>query len=172
MENMSGRIWKFGDDIDTNLIRGGGSEHHGVVTEEVLKEYCMKAIRPGWSAQVEPGDILVVGSNFGCGSARPAAEVLVSMGIRIVVAKSFSRIFFRNGINAGMLLIENGEIQEKCEEGEVLEVHPEERFICIQGKEERYSIPKLPENMLRIIESGGLLNYLRSLNGLPPLGGK
>ncbi len=171
MKDLSGKIWRFGDDIDTDLMYPSSIPSiKGGVTMKHRAKFCMQSNRPGWADEVRAGDNIVAGKNYGCGSARDASGVLTTIGIKVIVAKSFSRIFFRNATNAGILCIENSEIQDYCNEGEILEVAVN-KYIKVRGKDRIFPIPELPENVLKVLEVGGLLNYLRQYNGLPPIGG-
>ena len=108
--------------------------------------------------------ILLARKNFGCGSSREQApEVIKALGIRAVIAKSFARIFFRNSINNGLLLIENPDLCHEVNEGDEIEVNVGESVIC-NGK--KYEISSLPENLLDILNAGGLVKAMRRLNGL------
>jgi 3-isopropylmalate/(R)-2-methylmalate dehydratase small subunit len=101
---LAGRVWKFGDDISTDLLMPGdvaAGRRHDPEGRRAQFLACMRANRPGWAEQVVPGDLLIAGHNFGCGSSRPAQRILRGLGIAAVVAESTSRIFFRNCINIG-----------------------------------------------------------------------
>src|SRR5690554_2684640 len=116
MVNFEGRIWILGDDIDTDIIIP--TEYLALKTVEEMKKYAFSPLRPGLANKIEAGDIIVAGKNFGCGSSREQApEVLKALGIKCVIAKSFARIFFRNSINNGLLLIENKDFPDNCIEG-------------------------------------------------------
>ncbi len=109
MEKFTGKVWLLGDDIDTDIIMP--TEYLVFKTIEEMKPYAFSPLRPELAAQIRPGDIIVAGSNFGCGSSREQApEVVKALGLRCVIAKSFARIFFRNAINNGLLLIENADL--------------------------------------------------------------
>ena len=98
-----GKIWKFGDDIDTDTIIPG--KRGTIPTIEEMKHYAFELIKPEFASTVKPGDIIVAGSNFGCGSSREqAATVIAANGVKCIIAKSFARIFFRNAFNSGILL--------------------------------------------------------------------
>ena len=111
------------------------------------------------------GVVLVAGKNFGCGSSREQApEVVKALGISCIVAKSYARIFFRNAINNGLLLIENDTLADDVKEGDTASVTPG-KVIEYNGK--KYEIASLPDNLLEILEAGGLVNAMRKKNGLP-----
>ena len=111
MEQFSGKIWVLGDDIDTDIIIP--TEYLALKSVQDMKPYAFSPLRPELASKIAPGDIIVAGKNFGCGSSREQApEIIKALGVRCVIAKSFARIFFRNSINNGLLLIENDGLQE------------------------------------------------------------
>lgn len=150
---FSGKVWKLGDDIDTDTIIAG---RHGVILDKKeMGSHCLETLRPEFAFQVKPGDILVAGKNFGCGSSREmAAEAINVHGVYCIIAKSFARIFFRNAINNGMILIENDEIPEACQEGDIITVEVN-RCVRVNGKE--FEVNKIPDNLFQIISEGGLV---------------
>ncbi|AUO07099.1 3-isopropylmalate dehydratase [Paenibacillus jamilae] len=152
-KKFSGKIWKLPDDVDTDTIIAG---RHGVILDKKeMGSHCLETLRPEFASQVQPGDIIVAGKNFGCGSSREmAAEAINVHGVYCIIAKSFARIFFRNAINNGMLLIENAEISEHCEEGDILTVEVNQS-VTVNGKS--FSIPKVSNNLFEIIQDGGLI---------------
>lgn len=162
MSVINGKIWTLGDDIDTDIIIP--TEYLALKTIDDMKQYAFSPLRPELAGAVQPGDIIVAGKNFGCGSSREQApEIIKALGISCVVAKSFARIFFRNSINNGLLLIEQPSLYDDVTEGCQLEVVINEK-ILYQGKE--YPIAALPENLLEIIQAGGLVKAMRKKNGL------
>ena len=103
-KKFSGKIWKFGNDIDTDTIIPG--KRGTIPDRNEMKKYAFELLKPEFGSTVQPGDILVAGTNFGCGSSREqAATVLSYNGVRCIIAKSFARIFFRNAFNSGILLL-------------------------------------------------------------------
>ncbi len=162
MEQFRGKIWVLGDDIDTDIIIP--TEYLALKTIEEMKQYGFSPLRPEMAAQVREGDIIVAGRNFGCGSSREQApEVVKALGIRCVIAKSFARIFFRNAINNGLLLIEQPDLYDDVKEGDTATVTVN-RDVEYQGKS--YPIASLPENLVEIINAGGLVKAMRRRNGL------
>lgn len=157
---LSGKIWMLPDDVDTDTIIAG---RHGVLpTAREMSRHCLETLRPEFAALAQPGDILVAGKNFGCGSSREQAPACIAaLGIRCIIAKSFARIFYRNGINNGMFLIESKDLPDNCAEGEIVTVEVN-RKISINGRE--FAIPAIPENLFSIILAGGLVNCYRSRN--------
>ncbi len=162
MENMTGKVWVLGDDIDTDIIIP--TEYLAMKTIDDMKQYGFSPLRPELAGQIQKGDIIVAGKNFGCGSSREQApEIIKALGIQCVIAKSFARIFFRNSINNGLLLIEQSDLHDDIKEGDTITVHMNEH-IDYSGKE--YPIASLPENLMNIIQAGGLVGAMRKLNGL------
>lgn len=162
MEQFSGRVWVLGDDIDTDIIIP--TEYLAMKSIEDMKLYGFSPLRPELAPQIKPGDIIVAGSNFGCGSSREQApEVVKALGIKCIIAKSFARIFFRNAINNGILLIEQPTLYDDMKEGDEITVTVGEE-VDYNGK--KYPIASLPENLVEIINAGGLVKAMRKLNGL------
>jgi 3-isopropylmalate/(R)-2-methylmalate dehydratase small subunit len=154
------RAWKFGDDINTDVITPG---RYTVTTDRKrLGEIAFIEYRPEFAKEVQEGDVIVAGNNFGCGSSREHSPVAIkAAGISAVIAKSFARIFFRNSINIGLPLFVC-EDADKIDDGDEVEVntktgevHDKTKGIVIKAK-------PLPEFMQRIVEKGGLVNFLRS----------
>lgn len=153
---FEGKVWVFGDDIDTDVIisgkylRGEDPKIWGEHVFEVLGDYSQK---------IKPGDIVVGGENFGCGSSREQAALAVKeAGIAIVVAKSFGRIFFRNCINIGLPAVVCPRIKDyPLRDGDVISVVLEKSEIVV--KDHIFPIETLPEFMIDILQSGGLINY-------------
>lgn len=122
---IKGRVWKFGDNISTDLLMPNIAESHHGYTYEQKAKYVMYANRPGWVNEVKKGDIIVGKNNFGCGSSRPAAGSVKALGISCILAESVSRIFFRNSISLGLPVFEVPGIYNFCNEGDVLEIKPD-----------------------------------------------
>lgn len=159
---FTAKIWVLGDDIDTDIILP--TEYLAMKSVEEMKPYAFSPLRPELAAMIQPGDMIVAGKNFGCGSSREQApEVVKALGISCVVAKSYARIFFRNAINNGLLLIENPNLWDDVTEGGTAEVTPGKKIVY-NGKE--YEIASLPENLMEILEAGGLVKAMRKRNGL------
>lgn len=162
MDKMTGKVWVLGDDIDTDIIIP--TEYLALKTIDDMKQYGFSPLRPELADQIKPGDIIVAGKNFGCGSSREQApEIIKALGIQCVIAKSFARIFFRNSINNGLLLIEQPTLYDDIKEGDTISVVMNEH-VDYNGK--TYPIAALPENLMDIIRAGGLVEAMRKLNGL------
>ena len=162
MDKMTGKVWVLGDDIDTDIIIP--TEYLALKTIDDMKQYGFSPLRPELADQIKPGDIIVAGKNFGCGSSREQApEIIKALGIQCVIAKSFARIFFRNSINNGLLLIEQPTLYDDIKEGDTISVVMNEH-VDYNGK--TYPIAALPENLMDIIRACGLVKAMRKLNGL------
>ncbi len=156
MKYFKGRVWKFGDSVDTDIIApGGGKERKDVHST-------MTALRKEFPERVKPGDILVAGRNFGCGSHREAAnEVLHDVGIGAIIAESVARIFFRVSISLGYPIFIAPGISDIVEDGDDLEIDSLEG-IARNVKTGRYvAISAYPPSIMKIIEAGGLLPLMK-----------
>lgn len=150
-----GRCWKFGDDIDTDIII---PTQWVCVPMDEMKHHAFEPLRPELADSLRDGDILVAGDNFGCGSSREmAAEVIKENGVRCIIAKSFARIFFRNAINNGILLIECPELLDSVDEGDMIRVELNHQISC-NGK--TFPIGKIQKNLYDIIADGGLVKNI------------
>ena len=156
-----GRVWKFGDDVDTDMIIPG---RYLVINDPAeLAKHAFENVRKEFSSEVKPGDIIVAGRNFGSGSSREHAPLaLKGAGIEWVIAKSFARIFFRNSINIGLGLIETPHA-DRIDDGDEVEVDSEKGIIINKTKEEEYEFRKMPEFLRKIIDRGGLINFAREM---------
>ena len=162
MAQYTGKVWVLGDDIDTDIIIP--TEYLALKTIEDMKQYGFSPLRPELAGQIQPGDIIVAGKNFGCGSSREQApEVIKALGIPCIIAKSFARIFYRNALNNGLLLLEQPELHDVVKEGDTITVTVNED-VDYNGK--KYPIASLPENLMEISEAGGLVKAMRRRNGL------
>jgi 3-isopropylmalate/(R)-2-methylmalate dehydratase small subunit len=154
------RIWKYGDDINTDMLFPGKYTYTCSTTEEI-RPHLLEDLEPDFSKKVASGDYIMAGKNFGCGSSREQPVLgIKAVGIRAIIAKSFSRIFYRAAINQGLLLIECAEAVDEFEEGKELVLDLQLGQIKIGKK--AFLFPKLPTEILAIREAGGLLQYTRS----------
>jgi 3-isopropylmalate/(R)-2-methylmalate dehydratase small subunit len=152
-----GKIWKFGDNIDTDIIIP--AIYLASTDPKVLGEHCMEPLAPTFSKDVKEGDIIVAGLNFGCGSSREHAPVAISaLGIPIVIARSFARIFYRNAFNKGLALLE-ADLVDLVEEGEEIEVDLATGII--KCKRAEIQAKPIPPFMVELINEGGLIKYLK-----------
>ncbi len=162
MAAFTGKVWVLGDDIDTDIIIP--TEYLALPTVEDMKPYGFSPLRPELAGQIEEGDIIVAGKNFGCGSSREQApEIIKALKVSCVIAKSYARIFFRNSINNGLLLIENDQIQDAVKEGDTLTVTLGE---SIEHDGDIFPIHSLPDNLMDIINAGGLVKAMQKRNGI------
>lgn len=153
----TGRIFKFHNDLDTDQIIA--SQYLLLPTIEEMKNHTFESLDPDFSKKVKPGDFVVGGENFGCGSSREQApSVLKALGVEAVVAKSFARIFYRNAINIGLLVIVCKDLPDAVENGDEMELSLSEGVIKAKG--ETFSCTKLPEYMQNILSQGGLIASL------------
>jgi 3-isopropylmalate/(R)-2-methylmalate dehydratase small subunit len=157
---MKGTAWKFGNDIDTDIIVPG--RYLIYTDEERLSKHCMEGLDPDFSEKCKKGDFIVAGTNFGCGSSREHAPIaLKGVGVSAVIAESFARIFYRNATNVGVPLLEAPGITELIENEEEIEVDMDEGTITTSGGD-KITFKKLPPFMLEILEQGGLIEYLKN----------
>jgi len=158
---IRGKAWKFGDDINTDVIIPGKYKFKTLNMKE-LATHAMEGVDPNFSRKVNPGDLIVAGKNFGCGSSREhAPRVLKELGISAVVAESFARIFFRNAINVGLPVVECKEAVKEISEGDVIEVSLEEGILKNLTKGRSYRFKPIPSPLLNILKAGGLVEYLK-----------
>jgi len=154
---ISGKVWRFGDHVDTDQILP--AERLLAENLDHLNDFIFEKVRPGLSSKISKGDIIVAGKNFGCGSSREhAPRSLIQAGIQCVIAESFARIFFRNSINIGLLLIE---CKTDIEEGNTITVDQEKGTIKDLGSGKEYTFQKYPEFIASLIAGGGLMAKVR-----------
>jgi 3-isopropylmalate dehydratase small subunit len=166
MSTIVGRIWKFGDNVNTDVIFPGKYTYTLTEPKEMAK-VAMQDIDPNFAQNVRIGDIIVSGRNFGCGSSREqAAFCLKYAGVGAVIARSFSRLYFRNCINAGLPLITIQESPDIFQQGEEAKIDLERGIVeCLAGI---YHFPPLPAAVIGIFNDGGLLPHTRKALGLEP----
>lgn len=151
-----GKAFIFGDNIDTDAIIA--ARYLNVSDFDELKRHCMEDIDDGFAKSVKPGDYIIAGENFGCGSSREhAPAVIKACGVSAVIAKSFARIFYRNAINIGLPIIECGGAAADAELGDDIQADIEKGAVKNLTKNKTYSFPPYPDEIKKIIERGGLL---------------
>jgi len=158
---LKGKALKFGDSVNTDVIAPGRWMREGM---EVLRLHTMEAIRPDFYKDVQPGDIIIAGRDFGCGSHRGAAtSIMKLLGVSAIVAESVGRIYFRNCIALGIPIFSASGITEMVEEGDALEITIDEGSVVIKNtsKGKEMSAPPLPETMANILEAGGMYALLK-----------
>jgi len=156
-----GRVWKFGDDIDTDVIIQG--KYLVINDANELAKHVFENLRPEFAREVRPGDFVVAGENFGCGSSREHAPLaLKATGIEAVIAKSFARIFFRNAVNLALRVVECRDADE-IDEGDEIQIDYRKGIVRNLTKGREHSITPLPEFIEGIFEKGGLVNFAREM---------
>ncbi len=159
------RVWKFGADVDTDQILPGRYAPY-LRPDEDVGQFAFIEARPEFARQARPGDLIVAGPNFGCGSSREyAPEALKRRGISAIIAPSFARIFFRNAINLGIALFVSEDIPAALEDGEVVTLDLEGGRLSTDHSE--YALPPLPDFVMQILQAGGIVNYVREHGRLP-----
>ena len=157
--HFRGRAWVFGEDISTDHIIAG--KYLGTTDPKVFAEHCLEAVDPKFAKEAQPGDLLVAGPNFGCGSSREQAPLAIKhLGIAAILAPSFARIFFRNAINLALPVLECPEIDRKVRTGDVVEVEMATGTVQTASGEV-VTFKALPPNVLEILEAGGLVPKLK-----------
>ncbi|MCK4364955.1 MAG: 3-isopropylmalate dehydratase [Thermoplasmatales archaeon] len=154
------KVWKFGDNIDTDMLFPGKYVYTCSTAEEV-KPHLLEDLDPSFAKTVKEGDIIIAGKNFGCGSSREQPVLgLKAAGVKAVIAESFARIFYRASINQGLILIECLEAVKGYSEGDEIKLDIDRGTIVVGGKQ--FSFPKLPKEIIAIRDAGGLLPYTRA----------
>ncbi|RZN62333.1 3-isopropylmalate dehydratase small subunit [Methanonatronarchaeum sp. AMET6-2] len=160
--NFEGTARTYGDDVDTDAIIPGKYKFDTLDMNK-LARHAMEGIDPDFYERIDEGDIIVAGENFGCGSSREQAPLVIKhSGISCVVAESFARIFFRNAINVGLPIIKISGISSKVDEGDELKVDVENGVLENLSKNESYEGEELSEFMLIVLGEGGLPNYIKN----------
>lgn len=156
---IRGRVWKFGDDINTDLMLPAIAL---LLPEAQQRKYCFSANRPGWIDQVKPGDIIVGGKNYGTGSSRPAARVLREVGITCLLAESINGLFLRNSVNFGLSAMPCPGVFKAFEEGDEAEVDMKQGTVTNRTKGTVLKGAPLPGMLLDIIAAGGIIPKLKA----------
>ncbi|MDR7868722.1 MAG: 3-isopropylmalate dehydratase small subunit [Sporomusaceae bacterium] len=159
MSNMiRGKVHKFGDNINTDLI--SPAQYIGLA-DEIMIAHAMEGADPDFPKKVRAGDIMVAGKNFGSGSSRETAPMIIKgSGIAVVIAEFFARIFYRNAINIGLSVLTTNSVSE-INDGDELEVDPIAGTIRNITTGKSYQCTKYPENIMKLVNDGGLINHLR-----------
>jgi len=157
---MQGKAIKYGDNIDTDVIIP--ARFLNTSDPKELAQHCMEDLDKEFKNKVKEGDILVVGENFGCGSSREHAPLVIkASGISCIIAKSFARIFYRNAINIGLPILESREAVDGIEEGDIVSVDVDNGIIRNVTKGTEFKAQPFPEFIKEIMKYGGLINYVR-----------
>ncbi|MCZ6691762.1 MAG: 3-isopropylmalate dehydratase small subunit [Planctomycetota bacterium] len=156
---LKGKAWKFGANVDTDGIIAG--RYCATQDPVELAKHLMEDIAPTFRNEVQKGDIIVGGSNFGCGSSREQAPMAIrGAGVSAVIAESFARIFFRNSINIGLPILESAEAYQGIESGDEIEIDLEKGEVRNLSKNTTFSAAAYPKNIRDIIAKGGLLESI------------
>lgn len=159
-ETIQGKVWVFGDDVDTDRILPG--KYLRLLTREELAPHAMEGLDPDFATSVKQGDIIVAGENVGCGSSREAApQALIGCGIAAIVAASFGRIFYRNALNLGLPLVVCPEIGGKIQTGDTIEISLKEGKLIVESSKEELDIEPLPGVLQDILDAGGLVEWVK-----------
>lgn len=157
---MVGRIWVFGDDVNTDLIIPG--RYLDNYDPKHLAAHAMEGASKEFPTKVMPGDIIVAGENFGCGSSREQAVLaLKHAGVSAVVAKSFARIFYRNSVNLGLMALVSKSARDLFEDGESASLDAAENSLVSADKRKKARIEPIPAHIARILDKGGLVPYIK-----------
>ena len=160
-----GKAFKYGDDVDTDVIIPARYLNTSEPAE--LAKHCMEDIDKNFVNEVQSGDIIVAGENFGCGSSREHAPISIkASGISVVIAKTFARIFFRNAINIGLPILEHSQFCEECKKGDIIEVDLKNGIIKNITQKKEYQCTKYPDEITNLINVGGLINYTKQKLGV------
>ena len=159
-KKFTGRVWKYGDNVNTDVIFPGKYTYQKMSPEEMAK-HALEDLDPDFAKNVKEGDIIVAGKNFGMGSSREQAATSIRYaGISVIIAKSFARIYFRNAINAGMPAIKSPEAVDAIENGEEVTIDMENGEIIT--KKGVFKFSPYPDTVMDILEKGGLIPYIKS----------
>lgn len=156
---FKGKVWKFGDNIDTDAIIP--ARYLTTSDPKELAAHCMEDADPDFVTKMKPGDIILGGENFGCGSSREHAPISIkAAGVSCVIAKSFARIFYRNAFNMGLPIFESKEICDVIKEAEEIHVDSSAGTITVTGSSKTYKINPIPPFMEELIADGGLMKHI------------
>jgi 3-isopropylmalate/(R)-2-methylmalate dehydratase small subunit len=160
---ITGRVWKYGDDVNTDVIFAG-KYTYSISDRKDMAQHALEDLDPAFAQQVRPGDIIVAGKNWGCGSSREQAVIcLKEAGVGAIVARSFARIYFRNCINEALPIVTCDAV-DGVESGQEISIDFAQGRVSTPGGE--YSFPPLPSEVLAILEAGGLIAYVRRQLGV------
>ncbi|WP_296399467.1 3-isopropylmalate dehydratase small subunit [Acidaminococcus timonensis] len=157
------KVWRYGDHVDTDVIIP--ARYLNISDFKELSEHAMEDIDTTFAPNVKPGDIMVAGRNFGCGSSREHAPIVIQQkGIKCIIAESFARIFYRNAINIGLPVLEIGDEAKKIEVGDTVDVDLDKGEIHVVNKGITIKTHPLPSFVRKIAEAGGLINYVKGVH--------
>lgn len=158
--NAQGKVFKYGDNVDTDVIIP--ARYLNTQDAAELAMHCMEDIDENFAINVSAGDIIVGGSNFGCGSSREHAPLAIkASGISVVIAKSFARIFYRNSINIGLAIVEC-DMADEINAGDIVSVDFDNGIVCNKTQNKQYNVTPFPEFIQNIIKNNGYINYVKN----------
>jgi 3-isopropylmalate/(R)-2-methylmalate dehydratase small subunit len=162
--NIKGRVWKYGDDVNTDVIFPG--KYTYTVKERAdMAQYALEDLDPEFAKKAEPGDVIVAGKNWGCGSSREQAAIcLKELGLGAIIARSFARIHYRNCLNEGLPIIISAEVQDLVKSGDEIEIDFDRGIIKAAGREVKF--PPYPEFVQGLVNDGGLIPHVKKSLGL------
>jgi 3-isopropylmalate/(R)-2-methylmalate dehydratase small subunit len=156
---LKGKVWKFGDNIDTDAIIP--ARYLTTSDPQELAKHCMEDADPAFITKMKPGDIIVGGENFGCGSSREHAPIAIkAAGVSCVVAKSFARIFYRNSFNMGLPIFESRELGDAIQDGDEISLDSAKGIITVTKRNKIFSSNSIPPFMEQLIADGGLMKHI------------
>ena len=165
----TGKCWKYGDDVNTDVLFPGKYTYNLPPSE--FAKHALEDLDPDFAKQVKQGDVIVGGRNFGCGSSREQAPIAIkAAGVSVVIARSFARIFYRNAINIGLPVVEVE--QHHIQPGDQLAVDLEQGVVSNLTRNERYQATRMPQQMIDILQAGGLVEYLLNYGDYVDLGNR
>ena len=158
---MRGKVHKYGDNVNTDEIIP--ARYLNTSDADELASHCMEDIDRDFVGRVKPGDFIVAGANFGCGSSREHAGLAIkTVGVAAVIAETFARIFFRNAINIGLPIFESPAVARDAQSGDDLELDMDRSLIINHTRKTEHPVPEYPHEMRQIIDAGGLMNFVKS----------
>lgn len=161
---IKGKAWVYGDNVDTDVIIP--ARHLNTPDPQEYSKFCMEDIDKSFAAEVQLGDVIIAGENFGCGSSREHAPISIkTSGVSAVIAKSFARIFFRNAINIGLVILKNSDLPDEVSKGDEIEVDVESGIIKNLTTGKSYSTTAYTGSIKELIDVGGLINYTKTKLG-------
>lgn len=157
---IKGKVWKFGDNVDTDAIIP--ARYLNTSDPKELAKHVMEDADKEFPSKVKPGDLIIAGRNFGCGSSREHAPIAIkAAGVQAVIAKSFARIFFRNAFNIGLPIFEVPELIDETDEGDEVEIDMDSGEIINLTKGKKYNTKPIPPFMQELIKAGGLIEWTK-----------
>ena len=154
------KVWKYADNVDTDVIIP--ARYLNTTSHEELASHCMEDIDTSFAKEVKKGDVIIAGENFGCGSSREHAPIAIkASGVSLVIAKSFARIFYRNAINIGLPILEHPTISDECSKNDTITFDLTSGIVKNLTTGKGYECTKFPEEIQKLVNAGGLINYTR-----------